>query len=345
MVIKIIYNIYLYRMHKTLLNISLNSPQKKFNLLELMYIINMKNHKQLKHVLKLDHIKPIRIYNLNINKSNSKNKNIIEFEDKIQNIISNNQINLSLLNIHNKKKKNLKISKSKNLNLSNKLEIVNNVVDLRSKFLPAYDQGDIGSCTANAICALVNFHKNILKGSRLFLYYNERLIESPIDNDSISDDDGASLSTGMASLITYGLCQEDKWPYIEKNFAIKPPQICYQLAMNNIALNIGNINNDINSIKNALNNNCPFVVGINLYSNFESDYVKKTGIVSMPNANETLLGGHAVVCVGYDDNKKVWIMRNSWGINWGDKGYFYLPYEYLTNSNLASDLWCLYKFN
>ena len=90
-------------------------------------------------------------------------------------------------------------------------------------------------------------------------------------------------------------------------------------------------------IKLCSGRNVSAISTINLYSNFESDYVKKTGIVSMPNANETLLGGHAVVCVGYNDNKKVWIMRNSWGINWGDKGYFYLPYEYITDPNLSSD--------
>jgi C1A family cysteine protease len=93
----------------------------------------------------------------------------------------------------------------------------------------------------------------------------------------------------------------------------------------------------------CLISNEPFVVGILIFSSFETLIVAKTGYVPMPKYNDTVLGGHAVVCVGYDDIKKVWIMRNSWGTSWGDKGYFYLPYAYLTNDNLSSDLWTIGK--
>jgi C1A family cysteine protease len=89
--------------------------------------------------------------------------------------------------------------------------------------------------------------------------------------------------------------------------------------------------------------NEPFVVGISIYSSFLTLNATNTGIIKMPMKNDYLLGGHAVVCVGYDDKKKVWIMRNSWGTKWGDKGYFYLPYQYLTNPNLSSDLWIIQK--
>ncbi len=83
------------------------------------------------------------------------------------------------------------------------------------------------------------------------------------------------------------------------------------------------------------------VFGFSVYESFESDSVASTGVVPMPSPNEQLLGGHAVVLVGYDDTKKVWIVRNSWGTNWGQAGYFTMPYAYLTNSNLASDFWTI----
>ena len=94
-------------------------------------------------------------------------------------------------------------------------------------------------------------------------------------------------------------------------------------------------------MKQALINGFPFVVSILVYSSFETTQVAINGYVPMPQPNETLLGGNAILCVGYNEIKKVWIMRNSWGNQWGDKGYFYLPYQYLINPNLASDLWVL----
>ena len=210
------------------------------------------------------------------------------------------------------------------------------IVDLRSKCQPILDQGNLGSCTANALVAIVGYDKKNLFGSRLFLYYNERMIDG-----TISEDAGAYLSDGIKSLQTYGLCQESSWPYDISKFTIKPPDSCYEEALNNQALVVENINNTITEMKTSLANNEPFVVGIAIYSSFMTPRVTKTGNVTMPGKKDYLLGGHAVVCVGYNESKKVWIMRNSWGTNWGDKGYFYLPYAYLTNSSLSSDLWII----
>jgi C1A family cysteine protease len=94
-------------------------------------------------------------------------------------------------------------------------------------------------------------------------------------------------------------------------------------------------------MKTCLASGFPIVVGIAVYSSFESGTVAKTGVVPMPKSNEECLGGHAVVCVGYDDKAQTWIMRNSWGLGWGNKGYFTLPYLYLLDSSLCSDLWCI----
>lgn len=214
-------------------------------------------------------------------------------------------------------------------------------IDLRSKFQSVYEQGNLGSCTANALCSIIGFINPLISGSRLFVYYNARMIA-----DNILYDSGATLEDGIESLQICGVCQESEWNYDISKFTIKPSEQCYINALNNIVLQVNNVNNDIFNMKNSLLNNYPFVVGIAVYSSFESYSVAKTGNVPLPVRNkEAYLGGHAVVCVGYDDRKKVWIMRNSWGNKWGDKGYFYLPYSYLVNPLLSSDIWTIEKIN
>lgn len=225
----------------------------------------------------------------------------------------------------------------KKIEISNKIPIK---VDLRSKFPPIYDQGNLGSCSANALCGLVGYDDPTMNGSRLFLYYNERMIENSIPIDA-----GAYLHDGVFSLQQHGICQEIDWPYDINKFTVKPPTQCYDNAVKHKAIQVQHINNDISQMKNNLACGNPFVVGILVYSSFESVQVAKTGMVPMPRYKDTILGGHAVVCVGYDDSKHLWIMRNSWGKNWGDKGYFYLPYLYLLDSSLSSDLWCIQKMN
>lgn len=213
------------------------------------------------------------------------------------------------------------------------------IVDLRKKLpVKIYDQGSIGSCTANALCVCIQYLKPTLAGSRLFLYYNERLL-----NGTVNEDSGALLVDGINSLKKHGICKETLWPYKTSNLFKKPTQNCYKDAIRNRATIVKNINDDIDSMKKSLINNVPFVVGILIYESFESENVAKTGYVPMPDKDEEMLGGHAVVCCGYNDTKKVWIMRNSWGSDWGDKGYFYLPYEYLVDSEMSTELWCVIK--
>lgn len=215
-----------------------------------------------------------------------------------------------------------------------------NTVDLRNYLPDIVNQGQTNSCTANAIACLINYLNNNLKNvSRLFLYYNERLIENCINEDA-----GAYISDGILSLITFGICEEEVWPYELENLMIKPSNKAYVEALCNKALIVKNIPNTFSAMINALNNNYPFVVGIEVYDSFEDENVQKTGIVPYPNTKrEILLGGHAIVCVGYDSNKKLWIMRNSWGTEWGDKGYFYIPLEYLLNDKFTSELWIIQK--
>ena len=96
-------------------------------------------------------------------------------------------------------------------------------------------------------------------------------------------------------------------------------------------------------MKSCLAGGYPFIFGIDVYSSFESDQANQTGVIPMPTPDDQLLGGHALVCVGYDDSKQYFIFRNSWSSAWGDMGYGYLPYEYMTDTNLCSDLWIIQK--
>lgn len=215
-------------------------------------------------------------------------------------------------------------------------------VDLRNKCPTIYNQGNIGSCTANALCFLYDYGDNTekYKYSRLFLYYNERVL----DND-VSDDAGSTITQGINALSKYGVCEEKNWPYTDdsKKFKQKPPAVCYIDGLKHKVVSAEPIKQTLTNLKTCLANGNPFACGIQIYSSFESDLVAQTGIVPMPVKNDDYMGGHAIACVGYDDNKKMFIMRNSWGVGWGEKGYFYLPYAYLTDDNLAGDFWKITK--
>jgi len=212
-------------------------------------------------------------------------------------------------------------------------------VDLRPKLPAAYDQGSLGSCTANALVAAFQ-HDDATGyyGSRLFLYYNERKLDGDVPEDA-----GSTLSEGVNALCKYGLASEALWPYVVAQFATKPPAASYTQALAHKAVVASHVAQTPAAIKAALAAGKLVVAGIQVYASFESDAVAATGVVPMPASTEELLGGHAVALVGYDDAAGHWIVRNSWGPAWGAHGYFYLPYAYLTDENLASDLWVITK--
>jgi C1A family cysteine protease len=212
--------------------------------------------------------------------------------------------------------------------------------DLRNRCPPVYDQGELGSCTAQALaCIFAVKSGRTFAPSRLFIYYNERVMLGTVMEDS-----GAYLSDGITSLKTTGTCSEKTWPYIISRFTTKPTQACYNEALKNMALAATNVPQEARAMKTCLAAGLPFVVGINVYESFLTPAVDATGIVPMPNKRtESLLGGHAVTCVGYNERTQMWLMRNSWGTNWGQRGYFYLPYNYLLDPTLSSDLWDISK--
>lgn len=217
--------------------------------------------------------------------------------------------------------------------------------DLRGANMPpVYDQGQLGSCTANAIAGAVEFEqtKQGLKAfmpSRLFVYYNERAMEGTISSDS-----GAMIRDGFKVLNTLGVCEEHFWPYhtSDSRWYTKPTAASYRFALRHKSVTYMSLNNqDLNALKSCLAAGFPFVFGFSVYDAFESDKVAQTGILNLPARSENMVGGHAVLCVGYDDATKRFIVRNSWGASWGQKGYFTMPYSYMTNANLADDFWTL----
>ncbi len=215
-------------------------------------------------------------------------------------------------------------------------------VDLRSQCPPVYDQGQLGSCTANAIGAAIQFERikqslspNFIP-SRLFIYYNERVIEGTVSTDS-----GAQIRDGIKSVAKQGACPEPDWPYDISKFTVRPPKADFTDALKDRAVSYSRLVQNPNLLKGCLASGYPFVFGFTVYESFESQAVAKSGTVPMPSPGEQTVGGHAVLAVGYDDSAQRFIVRNSWGTGWGTNGYFTMPYAYVTDSNLADDLWTI----
>jgi C1A family cysteine protease len=215
-------------------------------------------------------------------------------------------------------------------------------VDLRNSCPPVYDQGALGSCTANAIGAAFEFEllKQDKAGdfvpSRLFIYYNERLMEH-----TVAIDNGAEIRDGIKSVHNQGVCPETMLSYDIQKFADKPSAACYKEALKHQVLSYHRVNRSLQQMKGCLAEGYPFVFGFTVYDSFESETVAKTGKLEMPGADEKALGGHAVMAVGYHESSKRFIVRNSWGNDWGLTGYFTMPYDYLANENLADDFWTI----
>jgi C1A family cysteine protease len=216
--------------------------------------------------------------------------------------------------------------------------------DLRAKCPAIYDQGQLGSCTANAIGGAFEFEQGNLKlqewvPSRLFIYYNERAIEGTVGQDS-----GARIRDGIKSVVNQGVCPETEWPYsVDLPVVTKKPSAKdYSDALQNKAVAYQKVTQNLNQMKGCLASGYPFVFGFTVYESFESPQVAKTGIVPMPDPNnESQVGGHAVMAVGYDDGQQCFIVRNSWGTGWGMNGYCTMPYAYLTDTAYSNDFWTI----
>ena len=216
-------------------------------------------------------------------------------------------------------------------------------VDLRSACPPVFDQGDLGSCTANAgVAARMMLGGIPVMLSRLFLYYRERELEGTTGEDS-----GATMRSICAALRKYGVCRSALWPYDVSRYAERPDlaadfdALGYRIAAYR-TFDSASGPDEVQQMRQYLaSQKQPVLAGVYVYSSFESAAAAQTGVIPLPDVRtQTLLGGHALLFVGYDDAKQWFIFRNSWGAAWGDGGYGYMPYAYVLGG-FAYDFWVL----
>jgi C1A family cysteine protease len=217
-------------------------------------------------------------------------------------------------------------------------------VDLRSNTSPVRDQGNLGSCTGFANATGMREFLQLAAGqslsvmSPLFLYYEERVLEG-----SVSQDVGAENRDGMKVLQKMGCATESDWPYNISKFAKSPSATSVKNALNYTVASYHRLNT-LADAQDCLANGSGFVMGFDVYESFESPETEATGRMSMPQPGEQLLGGHAVFVCGYKLDP-AWpgggylIVKNSWGTSWGDKGFFYMPFQYVTKYANTMDMW------
>jgi C1A family cysteine protease len=226
-------------------------------------------------------------------------------------------------------------------------------VSLIEWFSEIEDQESLGSCTANAGVGLVEYFEKrafnrYIDASRLFLYKATRNMMKQ------TGDTGAHLRSTMGALVLFGVPPEEYWPYKITDFDKEPTAFCYAFAQNYQSITYYRLDPPgisrpdlLAAIKTNLNSGLPSMFGFTVYSSIEDAAV--SGKIPFPGKGEKILGGHAVVAAGYDDKMTIknskpgaFLIRNSWGTSWGDKGYGWLPYDYVLNF-LAVDWWLLLK--
>jgi len=221
---------------------------------------------------------------------------------------------------------------------------VASTVDLRPHCTAVENQGTLGSCTGQAIAGAIELlnkrNKKSTDVSRLYIYYYERLLIGTVNYDS-----GAYIRDGIKATNKYGAPLEVYWPYNIQKFRV-PPSKPAVLDGAKRKVTLYEKINDFNGCLDALTNGYPITVGYYVYSSFMNQQVSKTGVMPYPDpSKEYFLGGHAVLLVGYSMQRQVFIARNSWGSNWGDKGYFYMPFDVIKNTNMSSDFWIIKSVN
>lgn len=208
------------------------------------------------------------------------------------------------------------------------------------------DQDALGTCTVNSAGVVLRATiakklgvsvETVPMPSRLFAYYNERLLEGTVRQDS-----GATIRDSMKALSKWGACNETEWPYEISQFRKRPTKALYADALVQARVtSYEAVSQTLPAMLAALNAGYPICIGFSVYESFESKEVARTGIVPLPARTERVLGGHAVYIFKADQSRQLFTCGNSWGDDWGQSGNFEIPFAYLLNANLAGDFWII----
>lgn len=212
-------------------------------------------------------------------------------------------------------------------------------IDLRDQFPPVYDQESLHCSVPCSILSVYRFFTNKTNPeeeyipSRMHLHQLTSLIDS--------NDRSLSIKNALHILEKVGTVSEEiigfgEYPDHDERFLgieAKPPKL----------IKYRKVEQSKEQFKRALDAGYPIIFGMSLYSSSLTEGTRKTGEIKMPTKSDQVVGGISMVLVGYDNQRKHWIVRNSWGTQWGDKGYGYIPFSYLTNPQLANSFWVIYK--
>ena len=219
-------------------------------------------------------------------------------------------------------------------------------VDFRPHCSVVEDQGSVGSCTANAIVGALEYLMNRSFGdhvnlSRLFVYYNARRF-----SDQEGVDAGATMHHAMAGLLAHGACLEDHWPYDKARWNLRPHEVCYHRTVQLPSLHYANVSPGIER-KYVIASGLPIIFGMGVPEQLMMVEGAKTGHMPAPPDGhwEPASGGHAMLIVGYDDRKNAWLVRNSWGSNWGDGGHVWIDYAVMDHYALPMGYWTVGPLN
>lgn len=218
--------------------------------------------------------------------------------------------------------------------------------DLSGGMPSIYDQLNLGSCTANAIAATVQYQQirqNVPEGqnvpSRLFIYYGEREIEGTIPYD-----DGAMIRDGMKVVKNLGAPPESDWPYVISKFTDKPSDQAYTDALKYQTLKYARCYRTSHVLRSHIVARRPIIFGFTVFESFWNSAGAFPFVCAMPSDNDSIDGGHATVVVGYKKSEQygfIYKIRNSWNESWGDRGHFYMPEAYLLDRGLSDDFWTI----
>lgn len=211
----------------------------------------------------------------------------------------------------------------------------------RDLILPVRDQGKAGSCTGFGVTGIayaamkadVTFNTQPFHPSELFAYWVGRRVKE--------EDTGASIREVVNATDQYGVSPSHLWIYNDENVLVKPPADAFKKALKFRTLKMARVNQNLQDIINVLASGYPIVFGHRCHANFFN--IKNDGLVPMPKGD--VVGGHCEYWMGYDLYKKCLVAQNSWGVDRGDRGYEYFPFDYALDPDLCMDLWVIYEIS